>query len=545
MKRSFLLLLAFSLSFSTFQLSGSEPPNILFFFADDWGRYASIYADPKSPSMNDVIQTPNIDRIGREGVVFKNAFVPVASCTPCRSSLATGRYFWNCGSGAFLNPGGSSWTKDNNPFNRLPKFVDGLADSRYHTARSGKTFAFTPTKTSGKERALPVYKDKFPRYGLYVGEATDETERLERHNYVIERARNEIKKALLGTPDGKPFFFVFGPINVHRPYVADSGENLWGINPDDLKGLIPKFLPDVEDVRRDFADYLGEILALDLMLGVMLEELEASGELDNTLVILSGDHGIPGVPRGKTNCYDLAIQAPLLMRWPGHIQPGRTVDDFVNLMDLGPTLLELAEAEIPDGMVGRSFLEQIKSKQSGWIDSTRDHVIVGRERHYHSARAGNLPYPMRAVRNKDYLYIKNFKPDRWPMGDPHNWNTDQKPTYDELHTQTAVTTTDLDASLTKAYMFTHRDDHFELTLGKRPMEELYDIKNDPDQLHNLLALHSSHSDEWAEDPSKASVLKDLRQKIDSVMLATSDPRLTDSFDYLPYSDPTKPRVRVR
>jgi arylsulfatase A-like enzyme len=83
-------------------------------------------------------------------------------------------------------------------------------------------------------------------------------------------------------------------------------------------------------------------------------------------------------------------------------------------------------------------------------------------------------------------------------------------------------------------MFTHRDDHFELTLGKRPVEELYDIKNDPDQLHNL-----------AEEPSKASVLKHMRQQIDTVMLATSDPRLTDSFDYLPYSDPTKPRIRVR
>ncbi len=509
-------------------------PNILFFFADDWGRYASIYADPETPSLNDIIDTPNIDRIGREGLVFKNAFVPVASCNPCRSSLATGRYFWNCGSGAFLNAGGSDWTKDNNPFNRLPKFVDSLADSGYHTARSGKTFAFTPTTTSGKEKLLPVYKDKFPRYGLYVGEATDEAERLERHNYVIKRTQHEIQKALLGTPDGKPFFFVFGPINVHRPYAADSGQNLWGINPDKLKGLIPKFLPDVEDVRRDFADYLGEVLALDLMLGVILEELEATGELDNTLVILSGDHGIPGVPRGKTNCYDLAIQAPLLMRWPGPITPGRTVEDFVSLIDLGPTLLELARTEAMDSMAGRSFLEQIKSQKSGWIDPKRDQVIVGRERHYHSAREGNLPYPMRAVRNNDYLYIKNFKPDRWPMGDPNSWNTHQKPTYDQLHTLTGVTTTDLDASLTKAYMFTHRDEHFELTLGKRPVEELYDTKNDPDQLHNL-----------AGDPSKASVLKDLRQQLDTVMLATSDPRLTDSFDHLPYSDPTKPLVRAR
>lgn len=409
--------IAISFLFAALWLSGSihskasgDRPNILFFFADDWGRYASIYADPEKPSLNDVIQTPNIDRIGREGLVFKNAFVPVASCNPCRSSLATGRYFWSCGSGAFLNPKGSNWEGVDDPFKRLPKFVDSLASSGYHATRSGKTFAFTPTKRTGKERTLPTFEDKFPRYGLHVGQAATEPERQERHDYVVERTRIEIKRALLGSPEEKPFFFVFGPINVNRPYVADSGEALWGIDPDTLKGLIPKFLPDVDDVRRDFADYLGEVLALDLMLGVMLEELEKAGELDDTLVILSGDHGIPGVPRGKTNCYDFAIQAPLLMRWPEKIQAGRLVDDFINLMDLGPTLLQLAGTPIPESMDGQSFLPQILSEQSGWIDPERNRVFVGRERHFPSAREGNLPYPIRAVRTQDYLYIKNFKP---------------------------------------------------------------------------------------------------------------------------------------
>ena len=100
--------------------------------------------------------------------------------------------------------------------------------------------------------------------------------------------------------------------------------------------MIPKFLPDVDDIRRDFSDYLGEIEALDAMLGVMLTELEASGQLDNTIIVLSGDHGIPGVPRGKTNCYDLAIRAPLMIRYPKLIAPQRAVDDFVSVMDIGP-----------------------------------------------------------------------------------------------------------------------------------------------------------------------------------------------------------------
>ena len=123
-------------------------PNILFFFADDWGRYASIYAEKDKPSLNDVISTPNIDRIGREGVVFENAFVPVASCAPCRASLATGRYFWKCGSNAFLNTKGSNWDGYDNPMKTLPKFGDLLRDSGYFVQRSRKTFAFTQSRST-------------------------------------------------------------------------------------------------------------------------------------------------------------------------------------------------------------------------------------------------------------------------------------------------------------------------------------------------------------------------------------------------------------
>ncbi|MEM6690791.1 MAG: sulfatase-like hydrolase/transferase [Planctomycetota bacterium] len=121
-----LLTLLLLSAFASNSLGAESKPNIFFFFADDWGRYASIYADSQNPSLNDVIQTPNIDRIAREGVLFNNAFVPVASCGPCRASLATGRYFWNCGTGAFLNAKNSRWQGQDNPFVSLPKFADLL-----------------------------------------------------------------------------------------------------------------------------------------------------------------------------------------------------------------------------------------------------------------------------------------------------------------------------------------------------------------------------------------------------------------------------------
>ena len=511
----------------------AERPNILFFFADDWGREASIYADPEVPSLNDAIQTPNIDRVAREGVLFRNAFVPVASCGPCRASLATGRYFWNCGSGAFLNGKASNWEGYDNPFQSLPKFVDRLRDDEYYVRKSLKTFAFTPSPQGRGARKLP--KEDYQRYGLFVSEATNEAERLKRHEQVLAHPRSEMQRVLAGCPKGKPFFFVYGSINVHRPYTPDSGNRLWNIDPDRLKGLIPHFLPDVEDVRRDFSDYLGEIQALDAMLGVMLEELEASGELDNTIIILSGDHGIPGVPRGKTNCYDLGIRAPLMVRYPKLIAKGRQVDDFVSVMDIGPTLLELALSEnareqygfIPE-MDGRSFLPQLVSPASGWIDPQRDHVIVGRELHVHSAREGNLPYPMRAIRTPDFLYIRNFKPDRWPMGDPRYLSGENEPTYEQLHKNTLATMSDLDASLTKAWLVTHRDNPdvqvlFDLTMSLRPGEELYDLRRDPHQLKNL-----------ADDESYAATKTDLSKQLMTVLRATDDPRLKDAFDRLPY-----------
>ena len=531
------LLLIF-LAASSLAMAEEQRPNIFFFFADDWGRYASIYADADKPSLNDVISTPNIDRIGREGVVFENAFVPVASCSPCRASLATGRYFWNCGSGAFLNGKASDWKGHDNPMQRLPKFGDLIRDSGYYAQKSRKTFAFDPSPRPPRVRAKGNIG--YERYGLYVGAAKDQAERKSRHDEIVENCRQEMQQMLAGSCEVQPFFFVYGSINAHRPYTPDSGKNLWGIEPDALKRLLPKFLPDAHDVRRDFSDYLGEVLALDLMLGTMLEELENSGELDNTVVILSGDHGIPGIPRGKTNCYDLATRVPLLIRWPKGIPSGRRVEDFVSVMDVGPTLLELSGIEVPAKMNGRSFLPQLTSKMSGWIDPERDSVIIGRELHFHNARPGNLPYPMRAIRTKDHLYIRNFKPERWPMGDPYDAAqlTDSDALY-KMGLKTTPAYRDLDGSLTKAWMMSQREEPgnkepgdkelFQLTMHPRPREELYDLKKDPDQLVNLAA-----------NPEHASVLTTLRGRVDKLMNATDDPRLKDAFDQLPWVDSTKP-----
>ncbi|MEM6692748.1 MAG: sulfatase-like hydrolase/transferase, partial [Planctomycetota bacterium] len=435
----------------------------------------------------------------------------------------------NCGTGAFLNSKNSRWQGQDNPFASLPKFADLMrVKAGYQTYKSRKTFAFNNSRQNDAMKRLG--KIGYERYGLYVGSATSKQERRQRHEEVVKNSRREMQWVLKAN---EPWFFVFGSINVHRPYVADSGMDLWDINPDSLKGLIPPHLPDVHDVRRDFSDYLGEVMALDLMLGAMLDELEKAGQLDNTLVILSGDHGIPGVPRGKTNCYDLATRVSLMARLPRTIPAERKVDDFISVMDVGPTLLDFAGVTGLESFDGRSFLSQLKSDRSGWIDPSRDSVFIGRERHYHTARDGNIPYPMRAIRTKDHLYIRNFKPDRWPMGNPYDAaDIDERDQLYAMGLQTAPAYKDLDGSLTKAFMLSRRDAEDDdsqkwlLTMHHRPSEELYDLRNDSHQLQNL-----------ADASEYAQTLLTLRERVDTVMKESNDPRLNDRFDYLPWSDP--------
>ncbi|MYA22074.1 MAG: sulfatase-like hydrolase/transferase, partial [Gemmatimonadetes bacterium] len=335
-----------------------------------------------------------------------------------------------------------------------------------------------------------------------------------------------------------PFCYWWGPTNTHRSWERGSGKALWGLEPDDLKGRLPGFLPDVHDIREDVADSLGECQAVDAGLGVLIQRLEEIGELDNTLIVVSGDHGIPGFPRGKCNLYDIGCEVTLAARWPNNIPAGRTVEDFVNLMDLAPTFLEAAGADIPDTMTGKSLLPVLKSDQSGLVDPDRTFVITGRERHVGTAREGQLPYPQRAIRTADFLYIHNFAPDRWPMGDPQGLDDlhAEAPSAEDLTGKTFIAYPDMDASPTKSYMILHRAEQdvqelFEIGFGKRPQEELYDLRVDPHYMNNIAA-----------DPEYDPIRKELSTTLMQILREQSDPRLVESpcrFEHAPYAGPVE------
>ena len=335
-------------------------PNILFCFADDWGRYAGVYASLENrPTVNQVVKTPNIDRIAREGVLFRNAFVPAPSCTPCRSSLLSGQYFWRTGLGAILQ--GARWDP------AIPSYPLLLRDAGYHIGKSYKVWSpGTPADApyGGQQfayekagRAFNNFSEeatKMVREGMSFNEARER---------ILEQVLRNFEAFLADRKPGQPFCYWFGPTLTHRAYEKGSGKALWGIDPDSLKGRLPKFMPDVPEVRADFTDYLGEIQAWDAGVGVLLRKLEAIGELDKTLVVISGDHGMPGVPGGKCNLYDFGVGVALIARGPG-IAGGRVVDDFVNLMDLAPTFLEAGGVKPPAVMNGRSLMNILRSEKS-------------------------------------------------------------------------------------------------------------------------------------------------------------------------------------
>jgi len=446
-------------------------PNILFCLADDWSwPHASIGGDK-------VVKTPTFDRVARQGVFFTNAFVTAPSCTPSRGSIVTGQWHWR------LEQGGNLWSTLPARFDVYP---DILEKAGYHVGYTRKGWGPGRDEPGGRTRnpAGPRYKN--------------------------------FEEFLKARPEGAPFCFWFGSTDPHRAYKWQSGIKS-GMKLEDVR--VPACLPDCETVRTDICDYYWEVQRFDREVGGLLEVLQQAGELDNTLVVISGDNGMP-FPRCKSNLYDLGTNVPLAVRWPAKVKAGRVIEDFVSLSDLAPTFLEAAGLKPTADMTAKSLLDILTSDKSGRVDPGRDRIFTGKERHAW-VRQNGLGYPMRAVRTHDYLYIRNFRPNRWPAGDPDSGDfRDPKGTFG-----------DIDGSPTKKYMMEHREDTqvrelFELGFLKRPAEELYDLRKDPDQLHNV-----ANRVEYAEVKNK------LAGELVMQLVATKDPRVLgrgDIFDSYPY-----------
>lgn len=468
----------------------NEPrPNIVFMFADDWGYpHAGSYGDK-------VIKTPNFDTLAREGILFKNAFVPAPSCTPCRTGVLTGQYPWRCKKAVLLQ--GSSFPMDVQVYTKV------LADEGYHVGFTGKVWN---PEGSKRWRSKHAPKNGPKGWGSLAG--------------IKYNSKGDVVKTfrdfLADRKGNQPFCFWFGSRDPHRPYAKGSGVKN-GIDPSKVE--LPPYIPDNDVIREDACDYYNEVQRFDKQCGQLISYLKANNLYKNTIIVMSGDHGWPGFPRGKTNLYEWGSHAVLAIHWPGKIKGGRTVDDFVNLTDLAPTYLEAAGLKPLKAMTGKSLMPILNSEESGLIDKSRTFAVYGRERHVATARPERLPYPQRALRTKDWLYIHNFKPERWPI-----MNLDDE--------KAMKSPCDIDRGPTKSWLVTHRNDpgvkeKFLLVFGKRPQEELYAIQKDPHSMNNL-----------AYDDKYEAIAKKLREQLMAELKQSKDPRVMgdgSTFDKPPYT----------
>ena len=459
-------------------------PNILVAISDDQSYpYASAYGSR-------AVRTPAFDRVARQGVLFNNAFVASPGCSPSRAAMLTGRHTWQ------LEHAGTLVSSFSAAYVVYP---DLLEKAGYYVGYTGKGWGPGNWQAGGRPR-----NPAGPEYNERTGETPPGING-------IDYAAN-FRDFLNARPEGKPFHFWFGGYEPHRVFQPGTGLQA-GKKLEDAR--VPPFLPDTPEVRDDLLDYAVEIEWFDRHLGQMLQILEEQGELHNTLVVVTSDNGM-AFPRAKTNLYEYGIHVPLAISWPARLSGGRVVDELVSLVDLAPTLLEAAGIEHPGEppMSGRSrmgtLLEEAAETESG-----PRMVFSGRERHS-SSRYENLGYPMRAVRTRDYLYIRNFKSERWPAGAPQKYEEDGKlgPMHDAYH--------DIDASPTWSFLREHRDDpeigrYFHLAVDKRPAEELYDISQDPGCLENL-----------ADSTQHAQIKAQLREELEGYLMQTGDPRLGDN-----------------
>ncbi len=470
--------------FSACQSKIEKKPNILFCIADDQSFLHTSFQG------TNIVKTPNIDRIAHNGIVFQNAYCNASSCAPSRASILTGKNIWELEEGGLL-------------FGALPQnintFPQILKQNGYETGFTGKGYG--PAKLEEPFLTEPIAKS-------YNNITMDAPEGISNIDY-----SGNFKDFLSKRDEQKPFFFWYSGHEPHRGYKqgigAESGMDISKIQ-------VPGFLPDNEVVRNDIADYYYEIEWFDSHLGRMIKILEEAGELENTNIITTADNGMP-FPRAKASCYEYGTHLPLVVYWGDKIKAGLKIEDFISFIDFAPTLLEAAGIDIPEAITGSSFLDVMLANKSGQIDSTRNRVFTAFERDTY-CRPDGMPYPIRTIQKGNWLYIVNFEPDRWPVGDP-DFLSPHQGFYG-----------DIDAGPTRDYLIANKEEpsakyYFELCMEKRPGKELYNIKDDPYQLNNL-----------ASKPEYSDLCKEMQVELFDYLKETNDPRMEElsPWDNYPY-----------
>ena len=467
-------------------------PNILFCIADDWsfGHSGSDGCD--------WVRTPTFDEVARRGIRFTRCYTPNAKCAPARSILLTGRYSWQ------LKDAANHVCFFPTEFKTYP---EALKEAGYFVGFTGKGWGpGIANDAQGKPRQMtgvPFQKRKQkPPAGGISG-----------NDYA-----GNFSEFLAAAPKDRPWCFWYGATEPHRGFESGVGTKKGGKQLDQIKH-VPSFWPDNATIRQDMLDYGFEVEHFDRHVGRIITQLKDRKLIENTLVVVTSDHGMP-FPRCKGQAYDYSNHVPMAVMWPDGIKgEGRVVDDYVSFVDVAATFVEAAGLPWKQtGMAshsGRSLFDIFSSSQSNQVNPERDHVLIGKERH-DIGRPHDWGYPIRGIIKNNWLYLKNYEPLRWPGGNPETGylNCDGSPTK---------------TSILEFHRASPNDRHWQLCFGKRPPEELYDLTKDPDCVHNLI----SH-------PSHAKMVAQYKHQLHEELTQQQDPRMAGKgsvFDEYIYASP--------
>jgi N-sulfoglucosamine sulfohydrolase len=449
-------------------------PNIVLFVTDDQSPDAGCYG-------NHVVKTPNLDRLAADGTCFDQAFCTTASCSASRSVILTGWY-----NHANAQYGHEHSYHHFRTYDRVRSLPVLLNEAGYRTARIGK-YHVGPEQVYKFDRALP-------------GNARSPVE-------MADNCRPWIEGQAPEAAGSKPFFLYFCTADPHRSggTVPDAhyNPNPFGNRPQGYPGVdeqpydpaevpVHSFLPDTPVCREELAQYYQSVSRIDQGLGRLIQHLKQAGVYDNTLIIYTSDHGI-AFPGGKTTVYEGGLRVPFVVRSPAARQRGNRSQALVSLVDLTPTILDFAGCLPKDySFHGRSF-KQIadQEKPEGWDEVYASHT-------FHEI---TMYYPMRVVRNRRYKLIWNVA-----HGLPYPFASDlwAAPTWQDVYRNGPSAL--YGKRTVDAYLH-------------RPRFELYDLQQDPDEIHNL-----------ADSTEHAELLAQLQDKLRKFQKRTKDPWLL-KWDY--------------
>jgi len=459
----------------------AEKPNILFCIADDASYpHMSAYGCTW-------VKTPGFDRVANEGILFTNAYTPNAKCAPSRSSILTGRNSWQ------LEEAANHICYFPEKFKTYP---EALSENGYFVGATGKGWA------PGVEGSINGVKRELAGHAWKNLKLTPPTKSIANDDYAgnFEEFINE-------RPKDQPFCFWYGGREPHRAYEFASSITKGGRQISDID-KVPGYWPDNDTVKTDMLDYAYEIEYFDSHLLRMIDILEKNGLLENTIIVVTADNGMP-FPRAKGQQYEISSHLPLAIMWGKGIKKPSVVNDYVSFIDFAPTFLEVAgltaEKAGMQAVTGTSLTDIFSAKRNKKGSVKRDFVLIGQERH-DIGRPHDQGYPIRGYVKDGFLYLKNFKTSLWPVGNPESGypNTDGSPT------KTVI----LDMYGNPAFM-----EFWEMSFGKRPSDELYNINEDPECLVNLV-----------DSATFQNTLIKMRDEMTEKLIAQEDPRILGNGD---------------